>query len=175
MIRFEKPVVDREGIKYIATAEGAIGGIPVYMIDGRWKMKSIYIDVDKIGELKSMKITKDMIDYINLCFIDFSDEDRYKISNGSSIININISVLDESTLTYNDSSVDGHTKVYKWRLEQLEQIESCLNKIKLEYSDIFYYIEFNEYPGDNGFMRKGDGEINISISKYKSSLKQRKL
>ncbi len=175
MIKLEKAVVDEEGVKHIATAEGHIGSIPVYMIDGQWELKSSYIDIDKVGELKSMKIDRDMVDYVNLCFIDFADASRYKFAYGSSIINIYLSIDDKNTVTYSESNIEGHTKVYKWRLEQLEQIESCLNKIKLEYSDIFYYIEFTEYPGTNGQMNKGDGKIHILLSKYKSSLRQRKL
>lgn len=131
-----------------------------------------------IGVKKSKEeliITKEMVDYVKLCFIDFSDESRYKHAYSSSIMNIYINVDDENTLTYSESSIEGHRKVYNWRLEQIEQIETCLNKIKLEYSDIYYYIEFTEYPGDNGFMNKGDGKIYIRLSKYKSSLKQIKL
>ena len=91
---------------------------------------------------EELVITKEMIDYINLCFIDFSDDNRYKYSYSPSIMNISINVDDENTLTYSESSIEGQRNVYSWRLEQLEQIESCLNKIKLEYSDIFYFIEF---------------------------------
>lgn len=131
-----------------------------------------------IGVKKSKEeiiITKEMVDYINLCFIDFSDDCRYKYSSSTSIMHIYIDVDDELTLTYSEHSIKGHRKVYNWRLKQLEEVESCLNKIKLLYSDIFYYIEFTEYTNDHGFMNKGNGRIYLVLSKYRSSLKQIKL
>lgn len=165
MVRIEKRVIDKEGIEHIVTAEGTIANIPVYLIDGNWEVKGYYKDMEDIGELKSMKITKDMIDYVNLCFIDFADDNRYKHSHGSSIINIYLSILPENTITEN--TIEGHTNVYKWRLEQLELIESCLKKVKIEY-DIFYSINFSE-------SIESDHKIHIVVSKYRTNLRQRKL
>lgn len=170
MINRDIDVFDKNGIRYKSTAEGKIAGIPVYLIDNQWKIKSKYNVVEKLDT----SIDDKMMEYIKICFIDFSDENRLRINRSSNILSINVSIPDDKTLTFNDKSIRGISDVLNWRLEQLEQIESILNKVKLLYNRLFYYIEFNE-PQAGTSIDRNKSSIYLSISRYRSSLKQREL
>lgn len=153
-----KIVLDKEGIAHLVTNEGAIGDIPVFAINGKWEPKSSYVE-EEDSNYSKLKINKILSDYIDICFIDFKDEGRYKSEHDAYFIKIDINIKDENI----SKTIDGHTNLYKYRLEQLDIIDSCLDKIRIKYKRLFYMIEFSNTL------------ITLVISPFKISAHQKEL
>ena len=92
-------------------------------------------------------INQDIIDkdYIEMCFVDFIDEDNFKFNfqSGGAIerektCDITINIAD-SSLPFS-SSISEFTKTTEMRNYLFNRIEECLSKVKIEYPTIKHKV-----------------------------------
>ena len=80
-------------------------------------------------------------DYIEMCFVDFFDEDNFKIkfSSSNKICEIDIDMADSSSI-YLSNSIKEFIKRSEMRFQLFNRIEESLSKIKIEYPTIKHKI-----------------------------------
>ena len=74
-------------------------------------------------------------DYIEMCFVDFIDEDNFEIMlrAGDKTCEITIDMEDSSIRTYSTNSINEFIKRSEIRSDLFNRIKESLSKIKIEY------------------------------------------
>ena len=74
-------------------------------------------------------------DYIEMCFVDFIDEDNFKIMlrAGDKTCEITIDMEDSSIRTFSTNSINEFIKKSEMRSDLFNRIKESLSKIKIEY------------------------------------------
>ena len=88
-------------------------------------------------------INQDIIDkdYIEMCFVDFVDEDNFVLYFGDGKKRCSITIDRESISTRDKRGIIKEFKeISKLNYELFDKIEDCLSKVKLQYPYIQYRI-----------------------------------
>ena len=69
------------------------------------------------------------LEYIDMCFVDFIDEDRYKstLFRGNDGVNIDIRIPEEYSIPYSTGSIDDLIKVVKWKEQEYLKVKDALS------------------------------------------------
>ena len=88
-------------------------------------------------------INQDVIDkdYIEMCFVDFIDEDNFSVyhSNDKQTYSITIDI-EPSSNRDKRGTIHEFKERAKLNYEILDKIEDCLTKVKLQYPNIVYNV-----------------------------------
>ncbi len=107
------------------------------------------------------------LEYIDMCFVDFIDEDRYKstLFRGNDGVNIDIRIPEEYSIPYSTGSIDDLIKVVKWKEQEYLKVKDALNKIKLQMPNLMYYIALVDHQNleSDAFMTI---RLNYNISYF---------
>jgi hypothetical protein len=101
-------------------------------------------------------------EYVDICFVDFIDEERYnkQIYRDGSMI-IDITIPDEYTRLGSMNNIDSLLKINKWKENDYLKVKDSLNKIKLQMPFLYYYINFNDHEN----MDENSGLMTIRLQK----------
>jgi hypothetical protein len=106
--------------------------------------------MNKMKYLQNFKENKSNeidLEYIDMCFVDFIDEDRYKstLYRGNDGVSISIGIPDEYSIPYSTGNIDDLITVVKWKEEEYLKVKDALNRIKLQIPNLMYYISFDDH------------------------------
>lgn len=80
-------------------------------------------------------------DYIEMCFVDFIDQDNFRLYLGYDKKTCSITINTESTSNRDKfGTIKDFKERSKLNYELFDKIEECLQKVKLQYPDIQYKI-----------------------------------
>lgn len=87
------------------------------------------------------------LEYIDMCFVNFIDENRYKstLYRGNDGVNIDIDIPDEYSIPYSTGNIDDSIKTVRWKEEEYLKVKDALNKVKLQMPNLMYYISFDDH------------------------------
>jgi hypothetical protein len=109
-------------------------------------------------------------EYIDNCFIEFADQSRYesKISEDGDKVWISIEIPSKYAIVSDDGSMPDIFSKLKWKLNEYEEIENCLQKVKIKQPFLFYSVEeenhSNQYEDDDDDGEYADyARININL------------
>jgi hypothetical protein len=113
-------------------------------------------------------------EYIDNCFIEFADQGRYKsfMSTSGVQVGIEIEIPLKYAIVSDDGSITDIFSKIKWKLNEYEEIENCLKKVKIKQPFLFYSVNeenhSNQYEDGDGDGNYADyARININLSKKK--------
>ena len=116
--------------------------------------------LQKFNENKESNDDIDM-EYIDICFVDFMDEGRYKstLYSGNNGVNIDILIPEEYSIPYSTGNINDLLKVVRWKEEEYLKVEDALNKIKIKMPNLKYHITFDDHEN-----LESDAYMNIRLS-----------
>lgn len=111
-------------------------------------------------------------EYIDNCFIEFADQGRY--TSFSSSVNqfiIGIEIPKKYTDRFKENSITNTLNTLKWKINEYEEIENCLLKVKLKQPFLFYSISEEDHSNheydDDDDENSDFSRINLYLSKDK--------
>ena len=80
-------------------------------------------------------------DYIEMCFVDFVDEDNFSVYQSNDEKTYSITIDTESSSNRDKrGTIQEFKERAKLNYEILDKIEGCLTRVKLQYPNIFYNV-----------------------------------
>lgn len=92
-------------------------------------------------------IEQDIIDkdYIEMCFIEFIDEGKFRLYLGYDKKTCSITIDRESISNGKGGKISDFKEISKLNYELFDKIEECLPKVKLQYPHMQYKIFVNDW------------------------------